>query len=299
MITTEDLFRHDQCNRLETWSLGFELPRIPLGEALNRSLRIGLLSGKPEKAYASLMEIAANPGLDVTARNVYDIAEHHACLLETVTTYLLGSEGPWKPAGAVTCGFDFQPLSYQMEDGRLRRVILCSSWSPLRETEERASWWTVGDTAATGRPMLINVIVIGQSVHGFRPSPWTQAFVHPENGILRIRRKPSEKTGPNPKFTDNWKKVYRENTDHKAIDWLGFMQKDDAFEGVVHYLTVEPWGDVLEDMARMAKEIGEGKTTMRRSACYRYAPCPMAGLCHAPKPLTPEGSNWARKKALR
>jgi hypothetical protein len=286
MISTLDLVRHDLCPRLQTWSR-FETPRISLAEALNHALRVGLTLGDPAMAHGAFMSRAADPGLDIEGGAVYDIAVHHAALIETICAYLLG-DGAWEPAK----GDDtFTPLSYQMPDGRLRRIILCSTWNPLREAEERASWWTVADTAFTGRPMLINVIVIGSSRGGFRLSPWTTAYQHPENDILRIKRKEG-------RFSEGWKRLYREATDLRPLDWLTLMQQDDAFEGIVESFTVDSPTrrvEILADMARMAKEIEEGHEEMRRSACYRHAPCPMARLCHNPRPLEPEGAGWRLK----
>lgn len=284
MITTSDIAKHDLCERFQTWSSQFELPRIPLSDALNSSLREGLLSGDAGKANAAFIAQASSPGLDIEGRNVYDIAVHHATMLEVICAYLLGDNGAWKPAGAVD---DFQPMSFQMDDGRLRRVVLCSTWSTLREFEERISWWTMADTCMTGRPQLVNVIVIGQSRSGFRSSPWTTGFIHPENGIMRIRKKDG-------KFMDNWRRVYREATDYHPSEWLDLMQKDGAFEDVVFHWTAEVpkhRESILRDMERIKTAIGG--TEMRRSACYRFAPCPMAGLCH--RGITPEQALWKRK----
>lgn len=284
MISTLNIVQHDQCPRLQTWSAGYELPRVSIAEALNTSLREGLLAGDAGRAYASFMAQASNPGLDVEGRNVYDVAQHHARLIEVVCFYLLGDLGAWKPCGAID---DFQPLSYQMEDERLRRVVLCSSWSTLREAEERNSWWTAADTAITNRPMLINAIVIGQSRNGFRLSPWTTGFVHPENGIMRIKKKEG-------RFTENWRKVYREATDYHPEEWLKVMQGDGAFEDVVHSLTVAP-SAILHDLGRIRKEIAKGQTTMRRSHCFRQAVCPMAKLCYHPTLMTPALAGWEQK----
>lgn len=290
MISTEDIARHDLCERFGTWRREFELPRIPLAEVLNASLRAGLLAGDERSAHSYFLEKAASPGLDIEGRNIYDIAVHHARMIEVICGYLLNGAGAWKPMGAVQCGFDYQPMSFLMDDGRLRRVVLCSSWNPLREAEERNSWWTVGDTAATGRPMLLNVIVIGSSRGGFRPSPWTTMYTHPENGIARIKKKEG-------KFSDGWKCSYRENSDHSVSDWLRMMQQDDAFEGIVHSFTVDATGaSVLQDMGRIDAEIEKKGTAMRRSSCYRYVPCPMADLC--PTGRTPENEGWKRKHAM-
>lgn len=293
-MTSEDIWAHDECERFRTWGAEYALPAVPLAQALAQSLRAGLIAGRGSEAQETLLGIAAQPGLDIQAYNLYDIAQHHAALLEIVTAYL-ASDGPWIPAGSID---QFQPDSFLLPDGRLRRVILCSNFNELRKQEEIHSWRTMADVCVTGRPMLLNFIVIGQSRKGFRSSPWTQGYVHPENGVLRVQRIASEKTGPNPRFSDNWKKVYREQTDHKPKEWLAIMQKDQAFDGLVYSWTVDvPLNQkvIFSDIKRVMREIESGGTSMRRSACFRYAPCPMAEICHAPGNLTPEMCGWERK----
>lgn len=286
---TEDFVRHDACSRFETWSRRYELPRISLSDALRSGLRAGLLTGDPQRAHSQFIAHASNPGLDIEGRNVYDIAIHHAAMLEVIATYLVGNDGPWKPASCLPLGQDtFQPLSFEMPDGRLRRVVLASSWNTLREQEERHSWWSVADMEITGRPMLINAIVIGQTREGFRISPWTMGYEHPENGILRIKKKEG-------KFNPNWKKVKRENTDIRSLDWLSHMQSDGAFEDVVFSFTAD-LKSRDSDMERMASEIREGRDTMRRSACFRMSPCPMASTCHDPKLIMP---TWREKGSFQ
>jgi len=293
-MTTEDFVLHDECPRRRTWGSQFQFPRIPLPQALNDALRAGLLSGDPQRAKEHFMAAGASPGLDIDGHSVYDVAVHHANLLETVCAYLIGGDGPWKPVGAVSCdSFEFQPLSYLLPDGRLRRAVLCSSWGALREQEERNSWRTVADVYATGRPMLINAIVIGQSKSGFRPSPWTQGFLHPENRVMRVRKKEG-------RFTPNWKRIYREQTDKKTADWLKLMQEDEAFDDLVYSTTVDIQEGhrraVLSDMSRIAKQIEGAATEPRRSACFRYAPCPFAKVCYYPQSITPREAGWEAKK---
>jgi hypothetical protein len=285
-VNTEAIWQHDQCPRLRTWSALYELPRVPLVQALHDSLRAGLVAGNGMAAREAFMAMAARPGLDIESNySLYDLAVHHAAMLEVITEYL-AADGAWKPCAPVD---GFSPQSFLMPDGRLRRVVLCSAWNDLREQEERTSWRTVADTAMTGRPMLVNAIVIGQSRKGFRPSPWTTGYVHPENRTLRIQKREG-------KFTDNWKRVYREQTDEKPDAWLKLMQDDGAFEGLVYHFSVNPAGhDAQRDIVRINKEIAENRTDMRRSACFRYAPCPFARLCHNAPPMTPDAARWARK----
>ena len=293
-LTTEDFVSHDTCPRLRTWGARYDFPRISIAAAMHRALRVGLLAGDPFRSKDAFVALAANPGLDVSG-SVYEIAVHHAALMEIVTAYLLGDSGPWKPCGELTlAGYDFEPQSYLMADGRIRCVVLCSSWNPLREQEERNSWRTIADTCAMGRPMLINAVVIGQSRNGFRPSPWTQAYIHPENGIHRVKKREG-------KFTENWKRIYRENTDRHPEDWLTIMQNDDAFEGLVYSTSVDVpprKKEFLADMERISREIAQGSEAMRRSGCFRYAPCGFSQLCNHDQLVTPQAANWQQKHEL-
>jgi len=291
MITSEDLDLHDQCARRRTWTSRFLLPRISLVAAMHESLRAGLLSGDPANAKKTMTGLAAIPGLDISAYNVYDIAIHHATLMETVCAYLC-PDAPWKAADPVSlAGYQFQPLSYQMDDGRLRRVILCDRWDALRQQAEIHSWRTVADVCATGRPMVLNAIVIGASRKGFRPSPWTQGFVHPENYTMRVLKREGS-------FSEKWQKLYRENTDKKPLDWLGIMQSDGAFDSLVHSITVDVPArseEILDEMLVMVKEINDRGTRMRRSSCFRFSPCGFARLCHNKEYVTPETCGWERR----
>jgi len=291
-MTTEELAVHDECPRKRTWTSEYLPPRVSLAEAMRDALRAGLLAGKPAAACDKFVAIASNPGLDIEAYNLYDIGIHHATLMETVCAYLLAGEGAWKPAEAVSCdGFDYEPLSYQLADGRLRRVVLCSNWNDLRRMEEVNSWRTIGDVSATNRPMLINAIVIGQSRRGFRPSPWTQAYIHPENHTVRVKRKEG-------KFNDSWKRVYREQTDKKPSDWLKVMQDDGAFDDLVYSVTVDVPANrnrVITDMLRIAKELSKKSMEMRRAACFKLSPCVCAKICHYLKDITPADAGWERR----
>src|SRR6185437_7622943 len=175
---TSDFELFDSCERKFVWEKQWTYPRVALADALYRSLDAGLTAGNPARAKENLLEIAAQPGLGITAWNVYDIAVHHAYMLEVITHYLLAGDGPWTPADPVPFDQDtYQPLSYQLPDGRLRRVILCSWWDEMRKAEEIASWRTVADIVATGRSILLNAVSIGQMKAGWRQTPWTRSYI--------------------------------------------------------------------------------------------------------------------------
>ncbi len=281
-MNSEFVVLHDECPRRATWMPQYVLPRVPLAQAMHEALRVGLIAGDPIKAKEAFVEIASSPGLDIQAYNVYEIAMHHAAMMEVICAYLV-ADGAWEPAEGLQ--------SYILPDGRLRRVVLCSAWNPLREDEERTSWRTVADTVYSGRPMLINAIVIGQSRKGFRSSPWTTGFIHPENHMMRIQKREG-------KFNDNWKKVYRENTDKKPEDWLYLMQEDGAFDNLVYSVDVdvpENRKEITADLERIEIELQSKSTVMRRSACYKMSPCPFARVCHHTNVKDPKEAGWKSK----
>jgi hypothetical protein len=292
VIETSDFERLDDCARKSTWARTHFPLRIPLTAALYSSLREGLLTGDPDAAKQKMVELAGNPGLDISAQNLYEIAIHHASLVEVLTAYLT-AEGKWEPAESVPFGkHEFRPLSFQMPDGRLRRVVLCDRWDNLRKMSEMNGLRTISDVTITGRPMLLNAIVIGQSRFGFRPSSWTQGFIHPINKSVRVKIHTGSKG-------DTWQKVYREASGIQPMEWLKLMQQDEAIEGLVHHETVDiplRCMDVREDLCRMARVIESKPLEMRRSACFRFGVCEWAKLCYNEVPTDPEKARWAIRK---
>lgn len=297
-ISSEDLALFDACPKLQQFS-HWEPPRLPLATVLNESLRVGLLEGSPESAKNHFMERAASPGLALTGYDIYAIAIHHAALIEIIVHYLLAGEGPWKPAPILALGeHRYKPMSYLVPDGRLRRVVLCSKWDSLRKREEEVSWRTLGDIAATARPMLINAISIGSALKGFRPSVWTRTYQHPVAMTYRIQALKDDG------FNENWKRIYRESSPYRADcqGWLTLMQKDKAFDGVVNSTVVDlPSGgkELSEQMGRMLDSIAaKGEGEMRRANCFKLSPCVYAGCCYAETATSPASVGWGAKKRL-
>lgn len=297
IISTEDIALFDSCKRLQLYS-AFEPPRIPIAVALNESLRIGLIAGDPSTAANHFMERGANPGLAISCADVYSAVRHHSSLIELITAYLLASGGAWKPSLAVSLGnHRFKPLSFVMDDGRLRRVVLCSRWDDLRRREEEISWRSMADVLATSRPLLVNAISIGSAAKGFRPSVWTRAYSHPVSKDLRI--KSIAKGGEN--FNDNWRRVYRESSSRSPAEWLKLMQADRAFDDVVASTVVDVPKDAESTLAGMMKIMDliatGGSDEMTRSACYRMIPCIFSGLCYQ-NLMSPQSAGWKKRKAL-
>lgn len=290
-ITTEDLATWDECPRKQLFSL-YEPPRLSIATVLNESLRVGLLAGSPIDARNHLMSRAASPGLAITADDIYSAACHHAALIEIIVAYLLTGEGAWLPAPTATLGnHTYQPLSYLMPDHRLRRIVLASRWDKQRELEELHSWRTVGDVAATGRPMLINAITIGQATKGFRWTVWTRGFSHRTSKTIRVRRLKED-----AEFDSAWRRISRESSSKSVNDWLGFMQSDNAFEGVVNSARVDNVAESTKgELPRTLDKVAEGEDLPRRSQCFKLSPCPFAKLCYASPPTSPWLMGWQQK----
>ena len=154
---------------------------------------------------------------------------------------------------------------------------------------ERFSWRTVADTTITNRPMVITAILIGSLRGNYRPSPWTQGFVHPQNGGIRIAKREG-------KFIDSWEKVYREQSGLTSLEWLRIMQEDGVFPELVHSITEPPPKDrdhLLREMGQMASEMNSPNPRQTRSACYRFTPCPFLPACSTAR--SPAELGWAEK----
>lgn len=294
-FTTEDFDNLDTCERKFNWSRKYLFPRISVMAAMYQALDAGLVSGDPERGRDSLMALAANPGLGISGYNVYEIAVHHAALVEILTTYLLGKGEPWTSAHPVKLGdHEYQPQSYLMPDGRLRRVILCAWFDDARKLKESHSWRTCGDIVATNRPMLINAVAIGNTRSGMRHSPWTRGFLHPTNHTLRIQRI-EQREGKD--FSSTWRKVWRERTDFSVKDWLTVMQQDNAFEGNVNSFMVSPErrDETEAEMIEMMRAMERPSERMRRAGCFGITPCGFAEICHLNHLTHPGKENWKER----
>lgn len=288
-MTTEDFYQFDICPRKRAWGERYQPFRVSLNFALNAALHAALAANSPIVASDTIMGFAANPGIDIASDNLYSAVTHHSRLAELLATYVLSVGPSTTPAPISTAWGEFQPRSFLLPDGRLRRIVLVDRWTPEREQAERFSWRTAADTAITNRPMLITALIIGGARGGFRPSPWTVGFQHPTNGGIRVQKRDGQ-------FGDTWKRVYREHTALRALDWLRIMQSDGAFEERVVSIVedVPPnRADVLDQLAAMAEEIHSGSLRQTRSACYKFTPCPFFPACSSAR--SPAQLGWTEK----
>lgn len=294
-FSTTDFALHDACPRMRTWSAEYLPPKITLSAALHDCLREALIAGDATVAKNKMLELAASPGIGIKAWNLYEIVQHHAHLVELIAAYLLADGQKWEQVEPVRAGgYIFKGESFLMQDGRLRRVVLCDRWDDLRRDVETHHWRTLADVSVHNLPMLINAIVIGQSRKGFRATPWTTCHRHPRNQVCQLLRKDGSD------FAAGWKREYREQTDIRPMDWLKMMQAENAFDGRVFHVTVEPppeSGKIVSEMGEMAEKMRLQDLTVRRSACFTtLGACPFSGLCHHPAgPKSPQICGWERK----
>jgi len=292
ILTTESFVQHDQCARLRTYSDRYESLRVSLNYAMNESLYAAFAGNNPAFAAQKIMSLAANPGIDIDSKNLYESVIHHSRLVELIATYALSVGNASIPNHISMNWGEFQPKSFLMTSGNLRRLVLVDRWSKDRENLERFSWRTAADTAITNRPMVITAIVIGGVRAGLRPSVWTQGYEHPANKGIRIQRREGE-------FNDNWRMVYREQTSLKPVEWLREMQSDGAFDGRVFSFTEDvPRNrqEVLDHLDVMAGEIKSGSLRQTRSSCFKFKPCPFLPACITTQP--PAQMGWVEKTSL-
>lgn len=290
-MNAEQLELHDRCRRLSAWSRQYAAGRMSPLRAIYGALEQGLTAAEnPEQAAEShLIDIAANPGLDIEAVDLYSLAVHFSKLAGILTTYLRGNEGPWKRAEAVG---GWEPNCYEVGD-TLRRVVLIDHWSDQRKMAEIRSWRTVGETSMLNKPMLLNFISIGSTAEGRRVSPWARTLKHPRNGGMRFAKKGAKADG----FTDSWIPMWREHHEGTTLEWLGLMQADEVFDTLVHSIRVPVSPrreEFAADVERISNEISilPADVPMSRSNCYGISPCKFRDVCHAQKASIPMNFGW-------
>lgn len=285
-MDAENLELYDRCRRLCMWSGKYQHGRLSPLRALYGALEAGLTAeSDPEKAAeASIIETAANPGLDIEAVDIYSLAIHFSKLAGILTAYLRTGDEPWRKAEPVD---GWTPSCYDTGDV-LRRVVLIDHWSDQRKMAEIRSWRTVAETSMLNKPMLLNFISIGSSSEGRRVSPWSRTLKHPKNGGMRFAKRGAKSDG----FTDSWVPVWRENYEGSTLAWLAAMQSDGVFETLVHSIRVPVspmWQEFVADVLRIGCELDSlpENPPMSRSNCYGINPCKFVAICHTQKTSTP------------
>jgi hypothetical protein len=293
-MNADTLERFDRCRRLVAWDSQYLNLRISPIRALYLALASGL-TGDEKAAENRIMELAAQPGIDVEGDDQYALAKHYAALATILTTYLRATDAAWVPIPA-EAGWNTDCYDAGKE---LRRIVLVDRWNDVRKMSEIRSWRTVAETSKFNKPMLLNFLVIGASHESRRISPWSRTLAHPRSKQIRFAKKSHKSDG----FAESWTPVWRENWEGPILDWLGAMQSDGVFADLVHSIRVpvSPRRDeILKDILRIEREIGSlpANPPMTRSACYGFSPCRYVDVCHSPKGGTPADHGWVSISGL-
>jgi hypothetical protein len=242
-----------------------------------------------ENAGDILMGLAANPGLETTAFDVYTSAVNHAAIADIVTTAigvswkLLESEGNFWHSSALIA-----------PDGRfLRRFLPCSTWNDTRKYSEIYSWFGLGEVAHYGLPMQLVVANIGQNIDGRRHGPWSRGLFHPNGAKLRFKRR-----GRGGEFAgEKWDSIWREELDRISREqWLQAMLDDGVLQESLFVVTIpvppEEECRKIKERAQVKLEQVSKLTTLpdkQFATCFDpVQPCSFRGCCHAQPELTPE-----------
>jgi hypothetical protein len=155
------------------------------------------------------------------------------------------------------------------------------------------SWQTIGELAALERPLTLTIVIIGAQRGGRRHSAWSKGFQHPIQKNLRFapRKKDSG-------FTENWRTVWREQSNYDAKVWLEQMKNDEVIGELIVSRKIQYNGDdermktAKRDMLALAGEMVRARTDapMRRSSCDELGKgaCPWQNCCYSPIPVTPD-----------
>ena len=173
----------------------------------------------------------SSSGLVTDHLSVYDQVVHLATLADILATAIRkNNEVPWAvpERRELASGVSWTSEAFLSSDGtHLRRVALVSNWSDDRHYSEARSWRSLGEVCVYGLPMQQVVAVIGQSRSGKRHSWWSHGLRHPQNKVLRFRKKNEVGQG----FKSSWKEVWREDYDDLTTqDWLQAMLEDEVLK---------------------------------------------------------------------
>jgi hypothetical protein len=317
VILDASAFEHwDRCRRLGIWSQSWVPARVtPLGavyDALHKvmAMEANAYTG-PGMARELVMQAAGERGVETDRQDPYAVMVHHAHLAEVLARVLRKpADGPWvrpKSLELWNMDVDWQPQAYLMAGGmRLLRFVLVDHWDDDRQMAELHGWRTIGDVCATGLPMTLRILVIGQSHSGLRHGHWTRARQHPRSKLLRFARKHSKADG----FAESWLKVWREDTRIGPDAWIEQMARDEvlreaAFDRQVSVPGEYARGKVLDDIQRIGAEMqgvqeGTGPLfPMNRSACDSpmHGPCRYQNCCYALTEMTPGETGMFERKA--
>ena len=296
-LSSRDLDIWDRCERRYAFERYWE-PKVlsPLG-LLYRALEGALPESNPEETAKSLaMKIASKMELQVTALDPYQVATHVGWLAGIIAAYLQAKLGKLQPAPLVKQkSYEWTPGTFEDSTGILHRFVLVDHWSDDRLSAEAHSWATIGELAATGRPLTMHAIVIGAHRGGRRHSAWSKGYLHPVNKTLRFA---ARKNAKHAGLSGDWSVIWREKIPQTSTEqWLAIMAEDGVLAELVftRFVKLNPDDRRLlaakQEIVQIQKAMRDAttKAPMRRSSCDEMGrgPCPFQAVCYSPIEITP------------
>jgi hypothetical protein len=220
------------------------------------------LDAATQEAVDGLMNAARNPGLDT--KHPYQTANSLASILKTSLARVHACSMPhlWEFPPIVLSDTVTHRCSALFEQTpRLHQWAAVESLARPMTQDLRRS--ILMDCAASGLPMILHVIEIGQQDESGRyRSPWCRCFDNP-----RVARSWSFKPGK------EWQPVYFEDGKNEAGKWIALMESEGVrlFKDVeIKQLSVEKAEEIKQEMINasvLSQAIGQSES----GACGRPA----------------------------
>ncbi len=300
MLSAYDLDCFDRCERRYAFERDWAPMIISPTSLLYQSFEGSLSSSTPPDDHAKslALKIAGKMDLKTTALEPYAVATHIGSLAGILATFIRAKLGILMPAPVSTSpdGYEWKPGTFEDSSGLRHRFVLVDHWDDDRLTSEAHSWLTIGELAASGRPLTLHALVIGASRQGRRHSPWTKGFLHPANRQLRFgrRRKGGKQSGLSGEWVETWRESYPQCS---TQEWLRVMQEDQVLKDLVVSRPIKLDSTDIRLLAAqkeivvLQSEMANAKTDapMRRSSCDEVGrgACPFQPICYSPYEITP------------
>ena len=288
MILNSQLFdTWDRCPKRFSYEATHEPRSIsPIG-LLYAAVEASLVAADPQQgAKDAIANLTSR--LDVNAGDLSPISavRHVECMAEVIGLSLRGKlSRATKPDLISLGGHQWQSNLFECR-GELHRIVLTSYMDDDSLRSFAHAWQTVGELAAMERPLTLTVVIIGAQRAGRRHTPWAKGFLHPIQRNLRFapRKKDSG-------FTENWKTVWREQSEITAETWLDQMRNDSMLDELIVSRKINYNGEdermktAKWDMVAIAAQMQNPDTgaPMRRSSCDEIGrgACPWQPICYS------------------
>ena len=293
MITPQTFDTYDRCERRFAYELTHESRGISALGLLYAAVEGSLVAADPvQGAKDAILNLTQR--FDVNAGDLSPISavRHVESMAEVIALALrakLGRGSRLDPVPLLSHHWQSNLFEFR---GELHRIVLVSHMDDDTLRSFAHSWGTIGELAALERPLTLTVVIIGAQRGGRRHSNWAKGFQHPIQRNLRFapRKKDSG-------FTENWKTVWREQSNYSAETWLEQMRNDEVLTDLIVSRKIQYNGEdermktAKRDMLTIADQMVHARTDspMRRSSCDELGKgaCPWQNVCYSPTPVTP------------